>query len=262
MRLIHGDCLEELPKLIEEGVKVDLVVTSPPYDNLRNYDNSLEWNFEIFKEVADLLYQIVCEGGVVVWIVNDKTDKGSKTGISFKQALYFKEIGFNLHDVMMFVKNNPIPQIFHKRYTDAFEYMFIFSKGFPKTCNPLKEPCKLAGQTIKSFKRIDKTDKRKRLNKTGTVKDEKIKSNIWYYSVGDGDTKKYKHPAMFPLDLAKDHIISWSNPNDLILDCFMGSGTVGVACQELNRDFIGIEKVEKYYNIAKKRCNVYQSKLW
>lgn len=262
MRLINGDCLEEMNKLIQKGVKVDLTVTSPPYDNLRNYEDSLEWNMSVFREVANLLYEITTDGGAVVWIINDKTDKGSKTGTSFKQALYFKEIGFNIHDVMIFAKNNPLPQIFHKRYTDAFEYMFVFSKGLLKTCNPLKEHCKCAGQKIKSFKRIDKTDNQERLNKTGTVKDEKIKSNIWHYPVGDKDTKKYNHPAMFPLDLAKDHIISWSNEGDLVLDPFMGSGTTGVACQELNRDFIGIEKVEKYYDIAKERCKTYQSKLW
>ena len=155
---------------------------------------------------------------------------------------------------MLFAKNNPLPQIFHKRYTDAFEYMFIFSKGNPNTCNPLREPCKHKGQSAKSFKKITPNGM-ERVNKNATINDTKIKSNIWYYTIGESAIKKFRHPAMFPLDLAKDHILSWSNPNDTVLDCFMGSGTTGVACLQTNRNFIGIEKVEKYYDIAKQRIN-------
>lgn len=260
MRLIHDDCRNAMKELIDEGVSVDLVVTSPPYDDLRNYDNSLEWDFEVFKEVAKLLYSILNEGGVIVWVVNDKTDKGSKTGTSFKQALYFKELGFNIHDIMIFAKRNPLPQIFHKRYTDSFEYMLILSKGSVRTCNPLKEPCKHKGKVAKSFKKITPNGM-ERVNKSSMINNTKIKSNIWYYMIGESAIKKYRHPAMFPLQLAKDHIISWSNENDLVLDPFMGSGTTGVACQELNRQFIGIEKVEEYYNICCDRLNESQVKL-
>ena len=256
--LIQGDCIQEMQKLINNGVKVDLTVTSPPYDNLRNYNNLLEWDFDIFREVAKLLYEITIDGGVVVWVVNDGTVNGSKTGTSFKQALYFKEIGFNLHDIMIFAKKNPVPQIFHKRYTDSFEYMIVLSKGKINTCNPLKEPCTTAGEISKTFKKISADDQERYLNKGTKTKDFKIKPNIWYYGLGGTN---YGHPAIFPLQLAKDHVLSWSNPNDLVLDCFMGSGTTGVACQELNRNFIGIEKVEKYYDIAKQRCNNYQSTL-
>lgn len=258
INLIHGNCIHEMTKLIKQNVKVDLVVTSPPYDSLRNYNESLTWNFEVFKEVATKLYSILKDGGVIVWIVNDKTDKGSKTLTSFKQALFFKEIGLNIHDVMIFAKKNPVPQIFHKRYTDTFEYMFIISKGQPKTCNPLVEPCITAGEKSKTFKRISPNDQDGYIDKGTKTKDFKIKSNIWYYGLGGTN---YGHPAVFPLGLAKDHILSWSNEEDLVLDPFMGSGTVGVACQELNRKFIGIEKVEKYYNISKKRIDNTQLKL-
>ena len=129
-KLIHGDCIEEMQKLIEEGVRVDLTVTSPPYDNLRNYNNSLNWDFDIFKQVANRLYGITADGGVVVWIVNDATIDGSETGTSFRQALYFKEIGFNLHDTMIYQKSGiPFPE--QVRYYPVFEYMFILSKGKP-----------------------------------------------------------------------------------------------------------------------------------
>ena len=252
VKLINGDCIEQMQKLIEDNVKVDLVVTSPPYDNLRTYKDSLNWNFDIFKQVADKLYDIVTDGGVIVWIVNDSTKNGSKTGTSFKQALYFKEIGFNIHDVMIFAKNNPIPQIFHKRYTDAFEYMFVFSKGKPNTCNALLEPCKNAGIKCPPVKQISSNDEVVRKNKDIMVKDFKIRSNIWYYSVGG---KNYGHPAVFPLDLAKEHILTWTNENDVVLDPMMGSGTTGVACLQTNRNFIGIEKVEEYFKIAEQRIN-------
>lgn len=258
MNLIHGDCRDVLQDLINNDVSVDLTVTSPPYDDLRNYNNSLEWDFDIFKEVAGLLYEITTIGGVVVWVVNDKTDKGSETGTSFKQALYFKEIGFRLHDTMIYRKKNPIP-LNHNRYEQGFEYMFVLSKGKPKTFNPIKVPCKLSGKVHSST--YYKTDDDKLTKGTDYItKSDKIHVNIFEYAVGGG-TGKYKHPAMFPLDLAKDCIISWSNGRDVVLDPFMGSGTVGVACRELNRNFIGIEKVEKYYNIAKKRCKNIQKRL-
>lgn len=247
--LKHGDCVDILPDIPSNII--DLCITSPPYDDIKNYNNTLSWDFNIFKTIAKQLYRVVKDGGVLVWVVNDQTKKGTKTGTSFNQALYFKEIGFNLHDVMIFAKNNPMPQIFHKRYTDAFEYMFILSKGKPNTCNALLEPCKNAGKKCSPVKQISSDDKVVRKDKNNKIKDYKIKSNIWYYSVGG---KNYGHPAVFPLDLAKDHILTWTNEDDLVLDPLMGSGTVGVACKELKRKFIGIEKVDKYFNIALSRC--------
>ena len=187
----------------------------------------------------------------MVWVVNDKTKNGSKTGTSFKQALFMKDLGFNLHDVMIFAKNNPIPQIFHNRYQDAFEYMFVLSKGKPKTCNPIMEPCKNKGLKTPPVKQINQDDEVIRKDKDIKIKDYKVKGNIWYYTVGCRNN--YGHPAVFPKQLAIDHIKSWTNPSDIVLDPFMGSGTTGVACRELNRKFIGIEKVEKYYHISEDR---------
>ena len=136
-KLYHGDCIEVMDRLIEKGVKVDLTLTSPPYDDLRNYNDSLIWNFDIFKQVADRLYKITKDGGIIVWVIGDKTENGSESGSSFKQALYFKEIGFNLHDTMIYAKNNPMPNSNSKRYTQAFEYMFVLSKGKIKTFKQL-----------------------------------------------------------------------------------------------------------------------------
>ena len=254
MVLINGDCLEEMDNLIKEGVKIDLTVTSPPYDDVRSYDNSLVWNFDIFKEVANRLYDLTTDGGVVVWVVGDKTKNGSESGTSFKQALYFKEIGFKLYDTMIYHKEG-LP-LTHRRYEQHFEYMFILVKGKLNTFNPIKVKTKCAGE-IKGKARARKDGENLELLKQIIIKDYKIKGNVWFYIVGymkvTSDKVAYKHSAIFPEQLAHDHIISWSNENDIVFDPFMGSGTTGKMAKLLNRKFIGIEKVENYFEIAKKR---------
>jgi site-specific DNA-methyltransferase (adenine-specific) len=248
--LRFGDCLDELPKIRSDYI--DLTVTSPPYDNLRNYNNSLEWNDKIWQTVINELYRVTKDGGVVVWVVGDATIKGSETGTSFRQALYFKEVGFNLHDTMIYAKVNPIPQN-HNRYEQCFEYMFVFSKGVPSKFNPIKESTKLGGKKLdwgnRSF--IDsKACRRNRETDIITVALLKNKTNIFYYTVGGGKTGT---PAVYPNKLAEDCVLSWSAKGDIVLDPFMGSGTTGVACKFLGRNFIGIEKVVEYFETAQKR---------
>lgn len=260
--LYNYDNIEIMDLLIAQGVQVDLTVTSPPYDDLRSYDGTLNWNFEIFKKVAQRLYDITKEGGVVVWVVNDKTKNGSETGTSFRQALYFKEIGFNLHDTMIYAKNNPVP-LNHNRYEQQFEYMFVFSKGKINTFNGLREECKYAGLQRNEKNRQYRKDASGdfKTGKTIPTKDTKLKYNIWFYQVGSGQSSKdkiaFKHPAIFPEKLAEDHILSWSNEGDLVLDCFMGSNTTGKMALLNNRKFIGIEKVEDYFEISKQRIDTY-----
>ena len=249
--LRHGDCLDVM-KTIPDG-SVDLVVTSPPYDNLRTYKGNInQWNFEKFKAIAIELFRVTAEGGVVVWVVGDATIKGSETGTSFRQALYFKEIGFNLHDTMIYEKNGCGACGSNKSYIQNFEYMFVFSKGKPKCCNYIKEKCKCAGKRSVTYQR-SKNDKlrydRKEKNKNHIVNDYKIKCNVWEYA----SCSVKGHPAPFPEQLANDHIVSWSNDGDTVLDCFMGSGTTGRMAVLNNRHFIGIELDEGYFNIAKKR---------
>lgn len=250
MKLYHGDCLEIMKELPDNSI--DMTLTSPPYDNLRNYSNTLNWDFNIFKKIAEELYNITKVGGVVVWIVGDKTINGSETGSSFKQALYFKEIGFNLHDTMIYQKKDYIP-LTHNRYEQEFEYMFCLSKGKPNTFNPIKIKTKNSGKTVKNASYYKTDNDKTTIVKEYIVKDTKIKGNIFLYSVGRN--RNIKHPAMFPKDLVKDMMNTWTNKNDLVLDCFMGSGTSGVVAKELQRDFIGIEIVEDYYKLAKKRIN-------
>jgi len=245
-RLANADCLEAMSWI--PANTVDLTVTSPPYDNLRTYNGTLEWGEHVWKPVLEHLFRVTKIGGVVAWIVNDATIKGSETGTSFRQALYAKEIGFNLHDTMIWSKPNPIPRT-HNRYEQAFEYMFVFSKGSPAAWNPRKVPSKLAGKPRTGTIQQDASGARKEKNLGGCVAPTKIPGNVWECVNGE----KSEHPAVFPLSLAQDHIISWSNENDVVLDTFLGSGTTGVACMNLNRRFIGIEKDATYYELAKNR---------
>jgi len=251
-KIYNENCLDTMARM-PDGF-VDLTVTSPPYDNLRKYNG---YSFD-FEAVAKELYRVTKQGGVVVWVVGDATIKGSETGTSFRQALYFKEIGFNLHDTMIYGKNGSLP-LNSNRYEPIFEYMFVFSKGKPKSLNKLMEPCKNAGKiTTGTFRGIDGGMK----HKTGLgrpIKDTKVKGNIWFYDVGNCKTTKdaiaMGHPAIFPEQLAKDHIISWSNPGDLVFDPFMGSGTTAKMAILNNRNWIGSEISKEYCEIAEKRIN-------
>ena len=249
VELMQGDCLELMQAIPDNTI--DLTVTSPPYDNLRTYNGNIsQWTFEKFQGIAKQLYRVTKRGGVVVWVVADATINGSETGTSFRQALYFKEIGFKLHDTMIWRKPNPTPLVKCKRYWQAFEYMFVFSKDAPKTCNYILEPCATAGKKASTFKQISK-NRGENLEKNRITKDTKIKMNVWDYNLGYRETNG--HPATFPENLAKDHIISWSNPSDTLLDPFMGSGTTGKMAVLNGRDFIGIELDADYFKIAEKR---------
>ena len=244
-KLMFGDCLERMKEIPDNSI--DLVVTSPPYDKLRTYKDSLNWDFEIFQKVANELKRTLKKGGVIVWVVGDATVKGSETGSSFKQALYFKEIGLNIHDTMIYAKKNPVPYK-HNRYNPSFEFMFILSKGKPRVVNLIMEDKKNRKNIKPGMFRYPDGTLKKANSKKETSK--KIKNNIWFYGVGG---KSCGHPAIFPDRLAHDHIVSWSNEGDIVLDPFMGSGTTGKQAKILKRDFIGIECVKEYFRIAKQR---------
>jgi len=247
--IICGDCREKVKELIENGVKVDLTVTSLPYDDLRNYQEKNSFTEETWRNLIPLLYEITNDGGVVVWIVNDRTKNGSKTGTSFKQALAFMEAGFNLNDTMIWEKTNPMPQVEQPRYNQSFEYMFVFSKGKPKTFNPIKVPCKCAGQDYDSTCK-NMGGENGRTEKHFIINKYKVKSNVWKFAVANNKTI---HPAVFPLQLAIDHILSWTNEGDMVLDPFVGSGTSGIAALKLNRNFIGIDIVPEYCKLTEEQ---------
>ena len=250
----------EIMKNFEEN-SIDLTVTSPPYDNLRSYRGYI---FP-FEEIAKELFRVTKLGGIVVWVVGDATIKGSETGSSFKQVLYFNEVGFNLHDTMIFQKTNPIPQIYRKRYNNIFEYMFVLSKGEVKTHNPIKIEClhaglELSGTTYKNYSKGEQ--KRKKLAKP--VKKQKIKGNIWEYVVGKKaeDQEAKGHPAPFPCALVRDHINSWTNKSAVVLDPMCGSGTTCKAAKQLGRNYIGIDISQEYCDMARNRIKNTQDTLF
>ena len=247
IKLIQGDCLEKMQELQDSSI--DLTVTSPPYDNLRTYNGNNElWGEHVWRDVIAELYRVTKDGGVVVWVVADATIKGSETGTSFKQALHAMDCGFRLHDTMIWGKPNPIPRT-HNRYEQAFEYMFVLAKGKPATWSPVKVPSKMAGKPRTGTMQHDASGVRATKHKGGVTAALKVPGNV---RLAAGESKT-SHPAPFPEKLAHDHIISWSNPGDTVLDPFMGSGTTGVACVNTGRKFIGIERDPDYFEIARSR---------
>ena len=262
-KLYNQDCLATMQQIDDNSV--DMVLTSPPYDDLRTYNkhlsgNKTEYNGYSFpfESIAKELYRVIKDGGVLVWIVGDATNKGSETGTSFRQALYFKEIGFDLYDTMIYQKTGtPFPQ--KTRYNQIFEYMFVFSKGKPKTFNPIMKKNVTAGAVRHSrkFRNIDgemiEAFNGKPINEYG------IDNNIWIIRNGmyksSKDVVAFEHPAIFPEELVLRHIMSWSKENDLIYDPFMGSGTTAKCSNYTNRRWIGSELDIEYVKIAEKRIN-------
>jgi len=251
IRLMQGNCLKRM-KEIESG-SVDLTVTSPPYDNLRTYNGNNEmWGEHVWGAVLADLYRVTKEGGIVVWVVGDATIKGCETGTSFKQALRGMECGFNLHDTMIYEKAQACFGS-NNCYLQAFEYMFIFSKGKPNDMNFIRDRVNIRGgvteSTVSSGMNTDGVSGN-RIQKTAAKLGKR--KNIWKYGVGGGSTG---HPAPFPEKLAVDHIATWSSEGCTVLDPFMGSGTAGVACKNLSRNFIGIELDEEYFKVAQSRIS-------
>jgi DNA modification methylase len=243
--IYNENCLDTMARM--EDNFIDLTVTSPPYDGLRTYNG---YSFD-FESVAKELYRVTKDGGVVVWIVGDGTKNGSESGTSFKQALFFKECGFKLYDTMIYRKQNYIP-LTHKRYEQEFEYMFVFSKGNPKTFNPIMVECKTKGSKTKgrTFYQTNSQNKPTAGHKNDEVKALKQKGNVWQVPTNAGIKG---HPAQFPEILANDHTISWSNEEDLVYDPFMGSGTTAKMALLNNRYYLGSEISKEYCKIANER---------
>lgn len=241
--LFQGDSAEVLKTFGDDCV--DMVITSPPYDDLRNYSG---YSFD-FETIAKELFRVLKKGGVIVWVVNDATYKGSETCTSFKQVLYFRECGFNLHDTMIWIKDGGGAIGSNKCYTQNFEYMFVFSKGSPKSINLIYDK---PNKTVARTNKHTETCRTGRRLKNGEHKNEQrkfremSKRNNWWYLVPQKQEGSAWHPAVLQKSIVDDHIRSWSNEGDVILDPFMGSGTVARSCEELSRKCIGIEISEEY----------------
>ena len=250
-RLYVADCVEFMARMDAETV--DLTVTSPPYDDLRNYHG---YSFD-FEAIAGGLFRVTKPGGVVVWVVGDKINRGQRTLSSFRQGLFFQEIGFRMHDVMIYRKKNT-PFMRSNAYTNAYEFMFVLSKGSPKTFNPLKEPTVRSGYEMLVHNKGPDAVNNKVLKE---LKKEKTRTNIWAYAVGMGGTTRdkvaFRHPAVFPEKLAGDHILSWTEPGDLVFDPMCGSGTTPKMALLAGRDYIGVDISAEYIAIAEQRMEAY-----
>ena len=254
-RVYQSDCVE-LMKSMEEN-SIDLTVTSPPYDELRNY-NGYDFDFE---NIAAGLYRVTKKGGVVVWVVGDKIKKGNRTLTCFKQALFFQTVGFNVHDVMIYQKKNT-PFMRTNAYTNSYEFMFVMSKGSPKTFNPIKVKTARQGHEMLPFNKGADGVNRKIM---GELKAEKTKTNIWAYATGLGGTTSdriaFKHPAVFPEKLAEDHILTWTNPGDVVFDPMCGSGTTCKMAFTNNRFYIGCDISKEYVELTEQRLKTVGHKL-
>lgn len=254
-KIYNMDCVDGMRFMPSKSV--DMEITSPPYDDLRKYGGNCGWNFEKFKMCAYEMFRVLKDGGVIVWNVNDRIENGGKTGSSFRQCLFFMEMGLKLNDTMIWRKTNPMPQVRQPRYCSCFEYMFVFSKGKPKTFNPIMRKTKCGGQ------RYDSTCKNMggengRTEKHFTINDEAVDYNIWEIAISQNKTG---HPAVFPEELADRHIRSWSNEGDIILDPFIGSGTTAIACIKRKRRYIGFEINKEYSDMANGRCACVKNKF-
>jgi len=250
--IYNEDCLGEKGMRILPEKSIDLTVTSPPYDNLRTYGGFI---FD-FKSIAKELYRVTKDGGVVVWVVGDETKDFCESLSSFKQVLFFKGIGFNLLDTMIYYKQNYAPAYpTLRRYANQFEYMFVFSKGKPKTFNPIQKERVRNKQEKVGFRQKNGSWIKKEV---GLKKSTKDASNVWEYGGWD---KNIGHPAPFPEQLAQDHILSWSNENNIVLDPMFGSGTTLKMAKKLNRKYIGFEISKEYYEIAQQRLEA-EKTLW
>jgi len=247
IKLILGDCLEKM-KSIPDG-SVDLTVTSPPYDSLRDYNNTLDdWTETKWQGIIAQLSRVTKQGGVVVWVVNDATVKGSETGTGFRQALFFMSYGFFLHDTMIWQKTGSGCLGSQYCYAQNFEFMFVFSKGKIKTANLIcdrENVIKSGVAKVNSGIRSDNSSTTRTIQRKPMGK----RTNIWTVQ----PTQKSEHPAPFPIELADSHVKSWSNFGDVVFEPFMGSGTTGVAAINNGRAFIGVERDKTYFAIAEKR---------
>tara|TARA_A100001035_G_scaffold46861_1_gene33584 strand:+ start:557 stop:1396 length:840 start_codon:yes stop_codon:yes gene_type:complete len=262
-------CIDGMQLMDEESV--DLVVTSPPYDDLRTYNDSSKWDHNVFMQVADNLTRVLKKGGVIMWNVNDATIKGSESGSSFRQCLYFMDkCGLRLHDTMIYEKTGTAFASGPKsvRYTQIFEYCFILSKGKPKTINLIQDK-KNAWAGYTSFGNAKTRKKDGTMHdpnrKSNVIREYGVRTNIWKIknSGGFGQSSKasYKHPATMPEELARGHIQTWSNPNDLVLDPFMGAGTTAQVALEEKRHFIGFEIDEMYHGMCVERVLPFKDNL-
>ena len=248
-RIEVAECVEFMRGSVPDGA-IDLILTSPPYDNLRDYDG---YTFD-FEAIASQMYRVLADGGVAVWVVGDKIN-GGRTLTSFRHAIGFEAAGFSVHDVMIYRKKNT-PFMRKNAYTNCYEMMFVLAKGRPKTFNPIMQKTVRSGvEMLVANKGADGVNRKV----PAVLNKEKVRANIWEYAVGLGGTTNdrfaFEHPAMFPEALARDHILSWSNAGDLVYDPMCGAGTTLKMAASLDRRYLGTDVSAKYAELSEKRVS-------
>ena len=248
IELVNGDCAAVLPGL----PPADLILTSPPYDGMREY-GGYNGAFD-FGAIAAACVANLAPGGVLVWVVGDQIIDGGESGTSFRQALGFKALGLTLHQTLFFEAAHYRP-IDKSRALRGVQYMFVFAKGSPMVANiPIDRPNVKAGMRVtrsyapgKSLNgsRNPASDRVKRIADFGR------RGPIWRYATECGSDMG--HPAAFPYALASDHIVCWTNPGDLVIDPMVGSGTTLRAAADLGRRAIGIEINPEYCDLIRRR---------
>lgn len=257
-QVLHCDCVLGMRALPDACIP--LTVTSPPYDKLRMYDGHA-LPFELFQLVACELYRVTMPRGVIVWVVQDGTDKnGSETGTSFRQREFFKNLGMSAHATMI-MKVNACRFPNNRRYCQQFHYAFVLSKGKPRVINVLRDSANQHPGDVVKHSHRSKDGKlvtclmpHKRLAAYG------YRGNVWDYKVGNGQTTKdrfaFNQTALMPELMAEDHILSWSNPGDLVFDPMCGAATTCKMALLNHRKFLGMEIHQTYWEIACKRMEL------
>lgn len=240
LRLLPADC-------------IDLTLTSPPYDWIRDYNGTFDPAKFPFVRIAEELYRITAPGGVVLWITRDQQQDCCESGTSAKQMLYFKNIGFNVQTMIV-----DSISARHRRYCYGMppQFCFVLSKGRPKAFHPIRDKPNTEPGRIKSWSARNR-DGRIRKGKPKEIPKYGRRSHIWLYPTGFGlvsdDPLPRNAPAPMVETVAGDLMLSYSNPGDLILDPMAGLGTTGKVAVKLNRQFIGFERVRKYCDVANDR---------
>jgi DNA modification methylase len=235
---------------------IDIVVTSPPYDRIRDY-NGFECNLH---NIGEQLSRVLKDGGIIVMVIQDQTKDFGKSLTTFRTILdWCDNFNLKLFETVIYKKHGAEGAWWTKRFRVDHEYIPVFLKGKRPayfTKEHLKIPSKHAGKTM--------TGCATRLTNGSTLKSKKLKINptkcrgtIWdYVTCGDGGKLKHEHPATFPDKIPVDFIETFCPPGGIVLDPFMGSGTTALAALNLGRNFLGFDISNEYVSLANKRVDL------
>ena len=246
MKLIKGDCLAEMDKLIADGVQVDAIITDPPYGT-----TACKWDSIIpFEPMWDRLNKLIKPNGAIVMFGNEP----------FSSALRMSNIKHYKYD-WVWEKSDPSGFVNAKLMPiKSIENVLIFSDG--ATANGSKRNMPYFPQGLIVYNKIV-NGKREKKHIKSFGRENQNEKHLQTFTNYPKQILKFKndkgkdklHPTQKPVALMEYLIKTYTNEGELVLDFTMGSGSTGVACLNTNRKFIGIEQDDKYFEIAKARCS-------